>query len=116
MLDRLVVTNRAAEDTAPLRIANGLCKRGATQTNRLRGNQDPLRIHAVQNELEASALLADAVLDRHRQAVDEKLVGVDRLASHLLNFAYVDVAPVEVGVEQAQAFGAFCDPVGRRGA
>ena len=70
----------------------------------------------MQDVFEALALLADAVGDRHRQRVDEQLVGVDGAAAHLRDFADIDVAPVEVGVEQAQAIGAARDLFERRGA
>ena len=43
-------------------------------------------------------------VDRHLQAVDEHLVGIDRLASHLLDLAHLDEAAIERGVEQAQSF------------
>ena len=68
-------------------------------------DQDALGVHAVQDVFEAPALLADAVGDRHRQLVDEQLVRVDGLAAHLLDLAHLDAAAVEIGVEQAQAFG-----------
>src|SRR5713101_5998488 len=80
MLDRLVAPDRPAEYLALARVADGLSKRRTTQTDSLGGNEDPLRIHAVENELESLAFLSDAILDRHRQAIDEKLIGVDRLA------------------------------------
>src|SRR4029079_6894852 len=47
--------------------------------------------------------------------VDEKLVRIDRTPSHLRDFADIDVAPVEVGVEQAQAVGAARELFERRG-
>jgi hypothetical protein len=39
--------------------------------------------------------LADAILQRHRQAVEEELVGVDRLAAHLVDDARLHVFAVE---------------------
>ena len=60
--------------------------------------------------------LADAVLDRDLEPVDEDLVGVDRLAAHLLDLAHLDVLAVEVGVEEAQAVVGLRHLLERRGA
>ena len=116
MLDRLVLADRPVEHDALLGVARGLAQRRAAEADRLRPDQDALGVHAVQDVFEAPALLADAIGDRHRQRVDEQLVGIDRAAAHLGDFAHVDVAAVEVGVEQAQAFGAARDVIKRRGA
>jgi hypothetical protein len=53
---------------------------GAAGADRLGADQDALGVHAVQDVLEAAALLADAVFDGYRQAIEEQLVGVDGLA------------------------------------
>ena len=50
--------------------------------------------------MKAPALLADAVRDRHLQAVDEQEVRVDRFAPHLGDLAHLDGIAVEIGVEQ----------------
>ena len=59
----------------------------------------------MQDVGEALALLADAVLLGHEQAVDEDGVGVDRLAAHLRDAPHVDLGAVEVGVEDGDAVG-----------
>ena len=51
------------------------------------------------------ALFVDPVFDRYLHAVDEQLVGIDRLAAHLLDLAHLDLAAVQVGTKQAQALG-----------
>jgi hypothetical protein len=43
------------------------------------GDQHALGVHAVQDVLETLALLADTVLDRDLEVLDEQLVGVDAL-------------------------------------
>ena len=65
MLDRLVLADRAAEHDALLGVGGGAPKRGAAEADRFGGDQDALGIDAVQDVLEAAALLADAVLVRH---------------------------------------------------
>ena len=103
MLDRLVLADRPVEHDALLGVGGGLAQRRAAKADALGADQDALGIHAVQDVFEALALFADPVGHRHRQRVDEQLVGVDGAASHLRDFADIDVAAVEVGVEQAQA-------------
>ena len=116
MLDRLVLPDRPVEHDALLGVGRGLAQRRAAKPDALGADQDALGIHAVQDVFEALALLADPVGHRHRQRVDEQLVGVDGAPSHLRDFPDIDVAAVEVGVEQAQAFGAARDLIERRGA
>ncbi len=116
MLDRLVLPDRAVEHHALFCIVGRLAQRGAAEADRLGADQDALRIHAVQDVFEALALLADPVLHRHRQVVDEELVGIDGAAPHLRDFARVDVLAVEVRVEKTQALGAALDLLERRGA
>ena len=67
MLDRLVLADRPAEDDAILGVLRCPLDGGAAEADRLGGNQNALRIHAVQDVVEALAFLADAVLDRHRR-------------------------------------------------
>ena len=51
-----------------LGVARGAGERDAAEPDRLGGDQDALRVHPVQDVLEALALLADAVLERHLRA------------------------------------------------
>jgi hypothetical protein len=80
VLDRLVLADRPTEDDALLRVAGGTVERGAPETDRLGGDQDALRVHAVQDVVKAFAVLADAVRNRHLQPVDKEKVRVDRVA------------------------------------
>src|SRR5262249_57553625 len=107
MLDRLVLADRAAKHHPLLGIAHRSDEGGAAEADRLGANQDALRIDAVQDVVEATAFLADAILQRHRQRVEKELVGVDRLAAHLVDLAHLDVAPPEVGVDTYEAARAF---------
>ena len=68
-------------------------------------DQDALGVEAVQDVAEALAFFADAVLIGDEQAVDEDRVRVDRLAAHLRDAVHVDLAAVEVGVEDRDAVG-----------
>ena len=59
----------------------------------------------MQEKAKPLALLADTVLLRDRQAVDEQRIRVDAGATHLLDLADFDVGAVEVGVEQGESVG-----------
>ncbi|MNJ45829.1 hypothetical protein D3C77_409410 [compost metagenome] len=116
MLDALVQADRAVEHFALQRIVRRPGQRGAAQAHGFAGHQNALGVHAVEDVLEALALLANAVGHRYPQAIDEHLVGVDGLAAHLVDLMHVDAAAVEVGVEQAQAIALVLDLFQRRGA
>src|ERR1043165_5115740 len=62
MLDRLVLADRAVEHDALLCVRGSAGHREAAEADELGGDEDALRVHAVQDALEALALLADAVL------------------------------------------------------
>ncbi|MDT5192447.1 MAG: hypothetical protein QOI28_4698 [Mycobacterium sp.] len=77
-------------------------------------DQHPLRVEPVDDVGEALAFLADPVLNRHPQVVDEQLVGAG-VAAHLRNRADADVCAVGIGEEQRHAVGLLGDLViGRR--
>src|SRR4051794_15998491 len=103
MLDALVLADRTIEDVAGLGIAGRARQREVAEADRLRRDQDALRIHAVQDVLEAPPLFAEAVLDRNLEILEEQFVGVDRLAAHLLDLVHGDAPAIEVRIEQAQA-------------
>jgi enoyl-CoA hydratase/carnithine racemase len=107
MSDFLIHADRPVEDDAVLVILDSVSERGAADADRLRGDEDALGVQAVEDVLEPSPFLADPILDRHRQVVDEQFVRVDRLAPHLVDLAHGDVATVELSVEQARALGGF---------
>ena len=59
----------------------------------------------MQDVGEALAFFADAVGLWNEQAVDEDRVGVHRVAAHLRDAVHVDLATVQVGVEDRDAVG-----------
>ena len=71
MLDALILSDRAIEHDAVARIFGGAAKRILADAHRFGADQDTLRIEAVQDVGEALALLADPVLIRDEQTVDE---------------------------------------------
>src|SRR6266436_3599782 len=81
MLDRLVLTDLPTEDHSLLRVGAGAIERRLAEPDSLGGDQDALGVHAVQDVLEASALLADAVGLGNAQAVDEQHVRIDGMAT-----------------------------------
>ena len=74
-LDALILPDRAAEHLALIGIAGGLGDEPAGIADAFGGDQDALRIHAVQDVAEALAFLADQVLRRHFQIVQEDFRG-----------------------------------------
>jgi hypothetical protein len=61
MLDALVLADRPVEDDALARVLGGAAQRVLADRDRLRGDQQPLRVQAVQDVREALAFLADAI-------------------------------------------------------
>ena len=72
-LDALVLADRAAEDDALGRVGGRLLDEPAPVADALRGDQDPLRVHPVEDVAEALPLLADERVRRHLDAVEEDL-------------------------------------------
>src|SRR6185295_1863626 len=107
MLYRLVLPDRAVEHDAFLRIRCSSRERRAPQAHRFGGDEDALGIETMQQVLEASALLSDAIGDRDLQAVDEDLVGIDRSPPHLRNLARFDEPAIHVRVEERESLRAF---------
>ena len=72
-LDALVLADRAAEDDALGRVGGRLLDEPAPVADALRGDQDPLRVHPVEDVAEALPLLADECVGRYLDAVEEDL-------------------------------------------
>ena len=104
MLNTLVLTNRATKYFALIGITCSAFECRATQAHCFTGNQDALRIQAVQDVAEAFAFFSDAVFHGDAQTVNEHLIGVNALAAQLFDFADFNLAAIHVGVEQAQTF------------
>src|SRR4029078_12855304 len=97
-----VLPDRSAKHDALLGIGGSARKRRAAEPDRFGGDQHTLGIHAVQDVAEAVAFLADAVLDRNLEAVDEDLVRIDGGAAHLLYLARLDAVAVEIRIEERE--------------
>ena len=70
----------------------------------------------MQDVFKAAPLLADAILHRNLEILEEQFVGVDRLAAHLLDLVHGDPRAVEVGVKEAEAARGRLHVFQRRGA
>src|ERR1700734_1652177 len=105
MLDALVLADRPVEHDALFRVARRAAQRVLPDADRLDGDQDALRIEAVEDVGEPLALLADPIFFGDEQAVNEDGVGIDRLAPHLRDALHVDLRAVEIGVEDGNAVG-----------
>src|SRR6516162_1584742 len=115
MLNGLILADRTVEYDALARIARRALHGQHAKPYRFGSNQNPLRVHAVQNIFEPASLFADAIIDRNLEPLDEELVGVDGLAPHLLDLVDLDPVAIEVGVEQAQPLRCTLDLLERRG-
>ncbi len=89
------------EDDAALCVVGGAVQRDHAEADGFGRDQDALGIHPVQDVFEAAAFLADPVLHRNLEILEEQLVGVDRLAAHLLDLARVHALAIEVGIEES---------------
>ena len=115
MLNALVLADGAAEHHTLVGVGGGLAQRRAAQAHGLDAEQGPLRVQAGQQILEPLAFLADQILGRDLQVLDEEHVTFDGLATHLRDRLGVDPGAVEVGVEKAQALHRLGDLIlGRR--
>jgi hypothetical protein len=115
MLDRLVLADRTIEHDAAFRIIRGTRQRHLAEPDRFGGDQDALRVHAVQDVFEAAALLAKTVFHRDLKILEEQFIGVDGLAAHLLDLVHGDARSIEIGIEQAEAAGRVLHLFQRRG-
>ena len=115
MLHALVLSDRPVEHDALAGVRRGACECGAAQAHGLGGDQDALGVQPVEQDLEAAAFLADAVLGGHRQRLDEQHVRVDGLAAHLRDLADLDACAIESRVEQREPVGRPAAGIPRRG-
>ena len=85
MRDGLVLADRAVEHDPVLGVLDGDVQRGAADADLLHGDDDALRVEAVEQVVEALADLADDLVVADLEIVDEQLVGVERRAAELLD-------------------------------
>ncbi len=116
MLDRLVHADRPVEHDATLGVVGRARYRDMAEPDGFGRDQDALRIHAVQDVFKTPPLLAEAILNGNLEILEEQLVRVDRLATHLLDLVHRDPLAIEVRVEQAQSVGRASHIVEWRGA
>ena len=73
------------------------------------GNKNALGIQSIEDVAESLAFLADAICSRHAHAVDEHLIRINGLATHLVDFARLEFIAVNVDVKQRKAIDrVFC--------
>ena len=116
-LHALVLADRPAEHDALLGVVGGAADEELGIAQALRGDQDALGVHAVDDVAEALALLADQVLGRHLQVVEEHLAGV--VVDHgvdLLDLDALALGLAQVDEEHREPLGALLHLVGGRGA
>ncbi len=116
VLDRLILAYWPVEHDAPLGVGRRAVQRQLAEPDGFGGNQDALGIHAMQDVFETAALLADAILKRNFEILEEQLVGIDRLAAHFLDLVHGDTRAIEVRVEQAEPVGRTFHLIERCGA
>ena len=73
-LHALVAADRTVEDDALVRVACHAVDEPVGVTDALGGDQRPLGVEAVEQVAESPALLADAVIQRNLETVEEQLV------------------------------------------
>src|SRR3546814_4190001 len=105
MLDALVLTEWPGEHGALLGILGRTPQRVAADADRLGADQDALGVEAVEDIGEALAFLADPVLFGNEQPIDEDRVRIHGLAAHFRDEMDVDLAAIEIGIEDGDAVG-----------
>ena len=82
--DPLVLADRAAEHDAVVGVGDGASEGDLADAEGLGGDEDALRVEAVEQVPEALALLPDAIRDRDRQVVVAHLARHDGVAPQLV--------------------------------
>ena len=115
MRNRLVLPDRAVEDDAVLRVLRGALERRAADAHGLDRGEHALGIQRVEQVVEALPHLADHVVRRDLEPVDEDLVGVDGRTPELLDLTDRDLRAIERREEQREAAEGL-GVISRRGA
>src|SRR5687768_5609403 len=112
----LVLPDRTAEDDPLLRVGRGAGDEPARVADAFGRDEDPLGVPAVDDVAEALALLADEILHRDLEVLDEELVRV--VVDHGLDRPRLDRAPcgLDVDEEDRQPPRLVVEALVRRGA
>src|ERR1700730_2551816 len=101
MLNRLVLADRPIENNSVLGVLRRTRQSYTAKSYRFGSNENALGIETVEDILEAAPFLADPIGIRDHEPVDEKLVAVDSLATHLFYFAHFYKPAIQLGIKQA---------------
>ena len=112
----LVLADRTPEHHPFTRVLRGPAQRRTADAQRLRGNQDALRVEARQQIAKALAFLTDTVTDGHRQIVVHHLTGGHRVAADLVDRRDRNLRALQLRQQQRHAVGAPLARLERRGA
>ena len=85
----LVLADGPAEDDAVSGVLRCFFQRGVAQTKSFSGEQTPLGVHAVEDDLESIPLVPNQSVGGDGIIVEENLIGVNCPTAHLLNLAQI---------------------------
>ncbi len=105
MLNGLVHSDGPVEDHTVARILGCAAQCVLTNADGLYRHQNALGIQAIKQVFEALPFFANTVLVRNKKIVDEHGIGINRRAAMLWNAPYLDLALVQIGIEQGNAIG-----------
>src|SRR4051812_46969818 len=84
VLDRLELEDRLAERDALLRVLAGVVGRALRDADRLRGGAEARALERAERDGQAAALLADEVLRRHADILEQRVAGRRAVDPHLV--------------------------------
>src|SRR5882724_3279597 len=102
MLNPLVLSDRTTKHHSVSRVSSGTSQGRAPEANAFAGNEDALRVQAVEQVVKSPAYFADQVFTRDWQVVERHLATRDRVAPHFWYGGYRHVSGVEVDNEKRQ--------------
>jgi hypothetical protein len=114
--DALVLADGPAEHHPLVAVGDGPLERDASDPDRLAGQEDALRVEAVEQVVEPPTDLADDVLVGHEGVVEGHLARHHGVAAHLRDRGDLDLRHLQVDEEQGHAVGALLHLVQGRGA
>lgn len=111
VLDPLVLPDRSIEYDSLARIGARAVQGGVAETQGFAGEEAALGVHAVEDDFETLAFVADEGVCWDDVIIEEYFVCVDGAAAHFLDLAELEarLGFVEVDEEEGEAFGGFAD-------